>query len=615
MRKICFILLSIVLIGTAWGQESSEINRSRIPSPALSKNKPGIINQPVVSKLAIWSSDFSNANDWTIGNSAGNAANWTISNTPTFWWSGNSALASSSGMNAASFNSDAFATGNNQIQNNAWIQNTIPINCSSQSGIEITFQQYYSKWTSKTYVEVSNNNGQTWTDFEVNSNLTSNEDTDNPSLAAVNISSVAGNQSSVLIRILFLSNAISDGGSINIAGVAWDYGWIIDDVQINTLPNNDVALLDAWHANLSAGLEYSKVPLAQVREMVPALVVQNQGGMSQNVDIECTISGGSGVVNTITMNHTVLFGNTDTIYFYSGFVPTAIDEYQVSFSIDADDDPSNDSISALPLKVTDYVMAHDYGALGYYGWNPESLNIDVVNFASATHSWGNVFEMEANQTIYSVGVNFAIGTTNWLHVKARVQMIPMGGTIQDPLTLINEIDYYVQPSKIGSGITIITFDSPSLLLEGKSYIIDIVKVEDGTTSKTLAIGGSEIGSEDDDFSTVGFGPYGIGGEVNYFNNWGFAPLIRANFSELLSTEEVLLSKVNLYPNPSRGIFSITDNNDSEKYIEIIDLKGKVILTAFMNSNVKIDLRDTEAGIYIVKLSSYDTSVIKRIVIQ
>ncbi|NRA12301.1 MAG: T9SS type A sorting domain-containing protein [Crocinitomicaceae bacterium] len=615
MRKVCFLLFTLVIFGTSWGQVSSEINRSRIPSPALFKDKPGTVDQSQ-AKMSLWSSDFSNMSQWIIGNSAGNTADWSISNAPYFWWSNNSALASSSGGYAASFNSDAYATGDNQIENNAWIQTAVPVNCFGHNGIELTFEQFYSKWTSKTIVEVSSDGGQSWTDFEVNSSMIENEETNNPSLVTVNISSAAGNQSDVLIRLLFLSNATSQGGTDNTAGVAWDYGWIVDDFNVRTLPDDDIALLEAWHADLSSGYEYSVVPLDQVREMVPTLIVQNQGSLHQNADFECVISGGSGVISTLVINHTVMFGSTDTLYFHTGFTPTAIDEYEISFSIPTDDDPSNDSIEALPLYVSDFVMAHNYGSPNTYGWDPQSADPVIVAMASGAHSWGNVFEMEADQTIYSVGVDFATGTADWLNVKVRVQQLETGGTIQGPLTLINETYHTIPPSEIGNEIINISFTSPSLLLGGKTYIVDVIKVDTGTVNQALFIGGSSIGSEDDDFSTVAFGPYGGSGvNVNYFSNWSFAPAVRANFNQELSLMEQANSEFLIFPNPSTGIVNISDGNSGEKSVQVLDLFGKIIFTGKMTSQLSIDLSAFKAGIYFISVSDNSTSSVKRIVLQ
>lgn len=615
MKQFCLTLLSFLVLGTTYAQVSTGTDRGRIPSPNISKVKPGVSLPDAGNKVSLWTSDFSNMNDWVIGNSAGNNADWTISDAPYYWWSGNNALASTSGGYAASFNSDYYATANNQIENNAWIQTASPINCSGQLGVEVCFQQFYSKWTSMSIVEVSTDNGQTWSDFEVNAGMMSNEATDNPDMTTVNISSVAGGEPSVLIRILFLSNAISDGGTDNTAGVAWDYGWIIDDFDVRTLPANDIALLDAWHADVVSGYEYSMVGLSQVREMVPSVVIQNQGSMHQNVDVECTITGDSGIVNTITINHTSMFGATDTLYFYTGFIPSAIDNYEVYFTIPEDDDPTNDSIATMPLKVTNSVMAHDYGPENVYGWDPASADPDVVEFASKRHAWGNIYTIEQNETIYSVGVNFAQGTTDWLPVRVRVRQIPIGGSIQDPLIVNNYVDYNVPPSEIGNGITNVSFPNPSMLEAGKTYVIDVLKVDTATVDHALFIGGSEFDSEDDDFSTVGWGAYGNGSMPNYFTNWGFAPVIRANFSAELSTMEQSISAIEVYPNPSNGFVSISSEDDSDKSIQVMDLSGKIVASAVMQVKTTLDLSTVDSGVYLIQISNGGSTVTIRIVIQ
>ena len=109
----------------------------------------------------------------------------------------------------ASFNSDGAATGANQIENNAWIRPADTLDCTSFPTVAVSFQQYFNKWTGRTFIEVSNDAGATWTDFEVNASMGNNDETTNPSGVTVNISSAAAGQDSVLVRILYLSNSIS----------------------------------------------------------------------------------------------------------------------------------------------------------------------------------------------------------------------------------------------------------------------------------------------------------------------------------------------------------------------------------------------------------------------
>ena len=217
--------------------------------------------------------------------------------------------------------------------------------------------------------------------------------------------------------------------------------------------------------------------------------------------------------------------------------------------------------------------------------------------------------------MYSVGVEFAEGTTEWLNVKVRVQEVEVGGTVQGLLTLINEKSRTIPPAQIGNGITNIAFTTPSLLLAGRTYIVDVIKVDTLTINQALFLGGSSIGSEDEDFSTVAYGPYGTGFSVNYFTNWSFAPTVRANFSQELSLEEEVINEISIFPNPSTGSVNIIYEDADEKSVEVLDLSGKVLFSVKMISELSIDLSSFDAGLYFISVSDESFSSLKRIVLQ
>ena len=59
-------------------------------------------------------------------------------------------------------------------------------------------------------------------------------------------------------------------------------------------------------------------------------------------------------------------------------------------------------------------------------------------------------------------------------------------------------------------------------------------------------------------------------------------------------------KINIYPNPSNGIFNI--ENDNITKIEIFDLVGKLILKQENEFGVSsFDLNQYPAGIYLIKI--------------
>lgn len=614
MKKIYVTLVALVFAGSVSAQVTTT-ERAKTPNPSVTKQKPG---KPVSSnalKTVIWSSDFTVSADWTIGNSAGNSANWVISNAPAFWWSANATLASTSGGNMASFNSDGASNAANAIENNAWIQNATALNCTSYPTVAISFQQYFNKWTGRTIVEVSNDNGLTWVDYEINEGMGNNDETTNPAGVMVNISGTAAGEASVLVRILYLSNAISDGGTDNTAGDAWDYGWIVDDVSIGTLPDNDISLVKGWNADIVNDYEYSMLPTDQAREMIPGVVVRNEGGLSQTFDVTCTISDAGGVVSTTTVNQTLAVGAEDTVWFSTGYTPAANGQYDVNFTLPTDEDPTDDSFDALPLTMNDFLMAHDYGALGSYGWNPQSTNQSTVDLAHSQHSWGNIYYPSANQDIYGVDINFAQGTTAGMLFAVRVQEIDPVNGIQGTLQYNNEQYFTVTAGDVGSAITTVVFPSSSTLLAGSGYIIDVLKVDGTSGNEAFYIGGSALGSEDEDYSTCAYGPYGQNNAVNYWVSWGFAPYVRANFDASLSVETASLSGISVYPNPSEGVVTIGNDDNTLSTVEVFNVAGKKVMVKEISTTSTIDLSTKGTGVYLVKVSNENGSMVERVVIK
>lgn len=463
-------------------------------------------------------------------------------------------------------------------------------------------------------ISISTDDGTTWSDtvrfdfLGVDRNE-STQDFVNPLAIAVNLDAIApaGPQAQFRFKFIWDGDSPDGNGQYNT-----HYYWLIDDVSIYEIPSNDIALTAGYHNDIVFDYEYSYLTVEQssAREMVPVLFVENQGIDDQTVDFTVEISDGGGVVNTTVVTETILAGEVDTIYFNTGYMPSAADTYTTSFSIPADDDPTDDTYNASDLVVNANLMAHDYGADEDYGWDPNGNNSDL---SDEPHSFGNVYYPSADQEVYGLDVAFGPNMSDGLFLLARIQEMT-GTSIQDPLNPVAEIDHVVAAGEEGSVVTIV-FAQPVTLTAGTGYIVDIFKA-DGTTGQEFDISGSQAAGEDDDFGSANYGPYGTGGAINYWTGWGYASYVRPNFDMSLSVAEgATLEGVSIYPNPSEGIINITNDSNLEHTIEVRNLAGQLVSTTTVSNATSIDISSEAAGVYIVKVSNENGATAEKITLK
>lgn len=596
MKKIYLSILSIAIVGSVSAQvENSQMQkRTMDSSPSSSSVKPVVSNNNV-AKAVLYTNDFSDASDWTFvdNSTAATGNNWVVGTAIPAGSYPIPGIASTTAANGfALFDSDGMCS----AEQNADVYLTAPIDLTGNTAVAVEFETYYREYAGTCYV-IASVDGVTWTEIQI-LDIGNNNSTTNPEVIAANVSAIVGGSATAYIGFRYKG--------------ACDYAWMVDDVSIVTLPANDNSLMTGWHADIINDFEYSMIPLAQAREMVAGVVVKNNGGVGQTFDVTCDVSDASGIVSTSVLSHTNLPGDIDTLWFSTGYTPTANGEYTTKFSIPADDNTADDEFDASPLNVNSNLMGHDYdGSTSTYGWNPATSEDN----ANAVHSWGNIFVPSANQDIYGVDISFGTGTTDGLYFLINVQQMTNGGSIQDPLTLVAQIDHTVTTAEIGTGGITIVFPSSATLLAGESYIIEVVKVDGTSSGEQFRIAGSGDLTEDDDYSTVGYGPYGTGSAVNYYSSWGWAPYIRANFDQSLSIGENTLEGVSIYPNPSEGVINITNNNNTSNDIIVLDVTGKIVYSNSVNASTTVDLSANGTGIYFVKVSNENGSIVDKVVIK
>ena len=76
-------------------------------------------------------------------------------------------------------------------------------------------------------------------------------------------------------------------------------------------------------------------------------------------------------------------------------------------------------------------------------------------------------------------------------------------------------------------------------------------------------------------------------------------------------EEQILNNVNIFPNPAQDFIMIDSEN--VEFVELIDIYGRVITSAEINGETRIEMSDFADGIYYVRLHSNGATAVQKIV--
>ena len=613
MKKL---LLSAAIICFSSQIILAQTNANKTQNPLLLLDKESGKNTVNNSSLlktggdVIWQDDFSVANTWTITTEGqgtfeiGTPASVAASNPDLIGYLGAMATTGTTATNGY-----AFFDGIQylltvppvvEIQNSSITSSTIDLSLYAQPSITISFNQRFRHFNyDETYVEMSQDGGVTWV---YSQQVNAGEATNGTSLQN-NLSLIVPvlPLANTKIRFRWSSNSDSDDyGS--------GYGWMIDDVKLVEPYADEFTLTKVWTGDIVQKYDYYSTPLSQVIPMTVGAVISNMGGVSQAKVVSIEILQGATSVYTSTENITVLPGVSDTLWHTSTYTPTANGVYTVKFTLPTDAITTNNTQSEN-CEVTPNIYGHNFPITGTTSFAFNTLDAEI--------GMGNLYEINANQQLNGINVQFATGTTVSTEVRCELWEVVDG--IQGTMNFITDVTYTVPIPLNTSTPTTIAFSSPAQMEQGKLYLIILKVFQDATN--TLKIKSSAKG--DDDFSTVGYGPFATGGAVNYFSGWGEAPYISLNFDPTIGINETTteISGVSIYPNPSSSSVNLEMNiaNPSEVSIQVTDLSGKVVATQNLGflplgkNQTTIQSASFNNGLYYVTISSNGTSVTKKFI--
>ncbi len=325
---------------------------------------------------------------------------------PALFWGTLPAIASPTVANGvAMYNSDVYDNGGVDIAAGpfpgvqAGSLTSPSVDCSEFAAVALKFNQFAraNANTVSTLLEVSNDGGSTWTNFDINADVISNDLTPVDDIIVLDISEVAGSQPDVKVRFTWNGRY---------------YYWLIDDVQLIETPSNNLAIGDFFFPPASFAQPESQIDIDTMSFFAE---ISNLGRNAiTNVVLKATVLDSVDMVvyedSTVLESFPALYDDS-LVVIPDIFVPDslAIGPYALTYelySLDSlDDFDPSDNMEGEVFLVTNNLFSKDDG-IGLGGVRPASgTDFEVGNFYRMSSNAGDGFR--ATKAIFAADKNEA----------------------------------------------------------------------------------------------------------------------------------------------------------------------------------------------------------------
>jgi hypothetical protein len=631
MKNLKYLLICLTLNNVVIGQ----VSKNEISFTPCFENKFKSQNnklQNTKSMSAVWSDDFSDPTKWTIDNSGqSNPNGWTLGSNVNSWYLPGS-INSSSGGEFAELTNGALSDVQNSTCPSAvtyTLTTANPINIDSlanSSNVFLSWEEYGARFYDLQQVLISTDNGVTW--LEVANNLDYDRLTNsggstysNPTIREVRISSfINSNPNQVLVRFSWTSELPNNSNN----SVWITYGWQIDNVSINLLPENDVINQASWiYGENSFGIEYGRTPVSQ---------------------LEQNYYTGSSIYNFGSMDQNNILINAD----FSG--PTSFSTSESYPLIQSDSTRNVEGLNPMNFSVGVYngsfTVLSDMDTLGSNSFTDNTLlrNFEITNNIYSIDGIGN--HPSGYESLSSLGTNSFTGNPDGIYCANMYHII-------QPTTLFS-VTALITNSQAGGEVIFHIIDSASFMdnqiipiYSSDSYLLTTNDVNNGSfTISTVENTGwnSATGSSSWSGLNLDAGNYFFAIEMfsfslndikivddltvdqpwyssmiylqsdatSYANGNAFA--IRLDLGSSVNLMEMTLNKLEVYPNPSKDFMNINLKNNIISNYEILDVSGKILLSDSFLNETQINTSNLQNGIYIIRVGNDFKSFSNRITI-
>ena len=534
---------------------------------------------------------------------------------------------------------DLYNTGpnNETIQEdvNGWVQ-TPELDMTDLGSVLVDYSSYfrYCCWPgTPVFIGVSIDDGVTWTNFKPwgygqfieqanNNSGTLNVTTD--------ISSVAANQSSVLIRFAYMASETDQASGYS------HYYFQVDDVVVYENPNaNNLAVLQVMNGDVDNLWEIKNTPLEQNSPLLLGAVYGNYGSATQTgVSITWDVMLGDDVLHTNTVDigevtTTRLDGtgsevqNIDTAWVESGYTLPGTGNYTIRTTITGNEEEEvpESSVWDKDIKITIAVMSHDDLNLLDLQVGPAETDEDSLVFQEVGFGT-QYFVFNPGSMAYGVQVVFGGNTTpgteaviEFYEVDPDLGLNATGDNMPTDVPL-TENEFIVTEADTGINI-FIPFLDPIALEVGKNYFAAVRQYEGEEELWVRA-------TEDTDTDNSSYVRSRGGTEPMVWFSRPDELAVRLGFSETTEINEVAKLDLNLFvaPNPANDYTTVSyelkeANNVSYK---LYDVNGRTIVSEELGSQasgvykINVNTSSYDTGVYYLIMTVGDSTVTEKIVI-
>lgn len=596
-------------------------------SPSIAKEIQTLKPIHYSTKAVLWNEDFAGigitpvstagptfttANGaWTTGGPDGGVWKHSFYTTSGEWSTGTPPFASTSAANGFMlFDADSlnFPVSPNYVSATGELISP-PIDLTGATSAILKMEQNFRWCCSPTHninLSVSSDGGTTWgTPYNLMLPSSSPSDDFQASNGSYNISvNISGQAAGNTIQLKFTWDGIGSGSS--------HYFWNIDDLEISELPAEDIIMNSAYLVGENnGGISYGRTPIDQMDDnyFIGSEIYNGGANPAMNTTLTADFGAFTSTSSLALIEHdsTKTVETTEALSLTEGV-------YTGTYTVVSDGETAGaefyNNIGGREFEITELY----YVGNGEYSIDGIGVYTTEVNIGSlGTNSFTGGEDGLVCASLYHIKQNASIGSLRIMLAAGTVVGAEVYGSIKDTATfwsndmtaLYSSTVGVVSAAEIAVGYIEVYFSSPAYLTPGVYYAAVELYSNGGATP--IRIADDETISQPNDASAI----Y-IPGDQSYTN--GNALGIRMIY-EIGGLNENSLDGVSIYPNPSEGLVNVTNENNANNVITVYNMVGEVILSHTAQKSTTIDLSSQGTGIYMVKVTNENGSMLERVTIK